>query len=264
MHLADSHSWAVRITLCFAFALASATAHGEETAGHEFADFLLIPLRVHLLTAADAPNVATTLSDKDIDRILLKIIAVWAQAGIHFWLESRVREEATNSAGFAEAETLRPGSRLLALRPDASKTDRALHLYYIKSMLSNGIHFPPAMFVKDTAALREVSGGIDEPLPRVSSHEIGHALGLPHRQDTTNLMASGTTGTTLNAAEIATARAAAQKLTCMRTAAVVLQIADEAWTTDDRYRARELYRQLITLPVTFDGFDRIKQRAAGE
>jgi predicted Zn-dependent protease len=54
--------------------------------------------------------------------------------------------------------------------------------------------------------LREVPGGLDEPLPRVTSHEIGHALGLEHRQDTTNLMQSGTTGFSLNEAEIATAR----------------------------------------------------------
>jgi hypothetical protein len=64
-----------------------------------------------------------------------------------------------------------------------------------------------AIFVKDTAALRPVKGGVDEPLPRVSSHEIGHAFGLPHRQDTINLMASGTTGWSVNDAEIEAVRA---------------------------------------------------------
>jgi hypothetical protein len=44
---------------------------------------------------------------------------------------------------------------------------------------------------------------------RTTAHEIGHQLGLPHRQNTTNLLASGTTGWTLNAAEIATVRATA-------------------------------------------------------
>ncbi|HLY09968.1 MAG TPA: Matrixin, partial [Planctomycetota bacterium] len=59
-----------------------------------------------------------------------------------------------------------------------------------------------AIFVKDTASLRPVKGGVDEPLPRVSSHEIGHAMGLVHRQDTINLMASGTTGWSINDAEV--------------------------------------------------------------
>lgn len=41
---------------------------------------------------------------------------------------------------------------------------------------------------------------------RTTAHEIAHQLGLPHRQDSTNLMASGTTGWTLNNAEIDTMR----------------------------------------------------------
>jgi hypothetical protein len=65
--------------------------------------------------------------------------------------------------------------------------------------------------VKDTAKLKEVPGGLDEPLPRVTSHEIGHALGLKHRQGTTNLMQSGTTSFSLNEAEIAIARKQAQE-----------------------------------------------------
>ena len=65
--------------------------------------------------------------------------------------------------------------------------------------------------VKATAALRKVPDGIDEPIPRVTSHELGHGLGLPHRQDRTNLMQSGTTGTTLNEAEVKTTRAMAEK-----------------------------------------------------
>ena len=44
-------------------------------------------------------------------------------------------------------------SGLLELRPDASKAAGMFHLYYVKQMPNNGIYFPEAIFVKDTAAL---------------------------------------------------------------------------------------------------------------
>lgn len=46
---------------------------------------------------------------------------------------------------------------------------------------------------------------------RTTAHEICHQLSLPHRQDSTNLMASGTTGWTLNEAEIKAVRNTAAK-----------------------------------------------------
>ncbi len=176
-----------------------------------FNDYVVAAVRVHLLSAKGSPAIYTALTEKDIARILGKLNGVWAQAGLHFYLESLVREEANHQETDAQRPTL-PGSGLLELRPDASKAAGMFHIYYVKEMSNNGIYFPEAIFVKDTAALRKVEGGIDEPLPRVTSHELGHALGLPHRQDTTNLMASGTTGAWLNEAEINEAREAARKL----------------------------------------------------
>src|SRR6266513_184924 len=82
------------------------------------------------------------------------------------------------------------------------KDSNLFHGYYLKQMTVNGIFLGEAIFVKDTASLREVEGGMDEPLPRVTAHELGHAFGLAHRQDETNLMASGTTGRWLNEEEI--------------------------------------------------------------
>jgi hypothetical protein len=82
-----------------------------------------------------------------------------------------------------------------------------IHVYYVHRLPTNGVYLgADAIFVKDTASLREAKGGVDEPIPRVTSHELGHALGLAHRQDTINLMASGTTGWSLNDAEIGAAR----------------------------------------------------------
>src|SRR5438034_8583953 len=163
-----------------------------------FNDYLLAPVRIHLLSAKDSPAIQTTLTEKDITRILGKMNGVWAKAGLHFYLESLVREEA--NVPEVSPQPGEPSGRrwLLGLRPSPSKATNTFHIYYLKQMSVNGIYFPEGIFVKDTASLGKVEGGIDEPLPRVSSHELGHAFGLPHRQDTTNLMASGTTGTGLN------------------------------------------------------------------
>ncbi len=214
-----------------------------------FNDYLLAPVRVHLLSAKDSPAIQTTLGEKDIARILGKMNGVWAQAGVHFYLESLVREEANNQKTYAQRAAQGVGAGLRELRPEASKDARMFHIYYIKEMPNNGIYFPEAIFVKDTAALRAVEGGIDEPLPRVSSHELGHALSLPHRQDTTNLMASGTTGTWLNETEIGEARKAAQKLDWIDSASDMMDRADALFRADKRTEAAMLYSRIATIPL---------------
>ena len=174
-----------------------------KSAAINFDDWLIVPLRIHLLSSADTPALQTTLTEPDIARILGKMNRVWAQACVRFRIESFVHEEALPLAN-ADAE-------LPARVPPQTRSNTAFNVYYVKQLDVNGFYMPRGIFVKDTAALRPVEGGIDEPIPRVTSHEIGHALSLPHRQDTTNLMASGTTGTLLNDAEIQQARAAARK-----------------------------------------------------
>jgi hypothetical protein len=172
--------------------------------------FLILPLRVHVLTG-DAPEVDCKLTDADVERIVTKANRVWSVAGVHFGIESVVREPAARVDEFKKIRDDNGGSPPLnafrLLRPDASRAFDGLHVYYVHKMPVNGVWMGGDFaFVQETARLREVEGGIDEPVPRVTSHELGHALGLPHRQDRTNLMASGTTGTLLNADEVKTAR----------------------------------------------------------
>ena len=171
-------------------------------------EWLIAPLRVHLLSSKETPALQTTLTEQDIARIRGKMNKVWAQAGIQLRLESIVREDALPAANPGEDR-----ANLFARVPAESRSETAFNLYYVKELEVNGFYTPRGIFVKDTASLRPVEGGIDEPIPRVTSHELGHAFGLPHRQDRTNLMASGTTGTLLNSDEIERARAAAKKLT---------------------------------------------------
>ena len=241
-------------------------AAAQETSNRfAFADFLLVPLRVHLLSAKGASNASTTLTEQDIARILPKMNRVWAQAGIHFYLESLLKEEAAGQEGYDERAKADESRALLSLRPKETLTTNQFHLYYIHQFRPNGIYIGPGgIFVKDTASLRKVPGGIDEPLPRVSSHELGHAFTLPHRQDVTNLMASGTTGTWLNEAEIQQARASAKKRDWIQPASEVLKRADELHTAKKATEARALYQRLATVPLPAKEVEHAKQRGGGE
>lgn len=187
-----------------------------KSAAAGFDSWLTVPLRIHLLSSTDTPAFQTTLTEQDLARILPKMNGVWAQAGIQFRIESVVREAVLP----LENADVTKRAELPARVPQESRARAAFDVYFVKELDVNGFYMPRGIFVKDTAALRPVKGGIDEPLPRVTSHEIGHALSLPHRQDTTNLMASGTTGTLLNEAEIMQAREAAKKFAWIESAPV--------------------------------------------
>ena len=184
-------------------------------------EFLILPLKIYRLKAADVPDVdSRQLKDTDIQRILIKVNTVWAAAGIYWKLESIENVNAENLSrlkllGLADAPDTqkKPHLAFRDVIPESTRKDYpGYRVYYIHDFDVNGVYFGRReAMVKETAALRPVEGGIDEPLPRVTSHELGHALGLPHRQDRFNLMASGTTGTLLNTAEIAKAREFATK-----------------------------------------------------
>ena len=240
---------------------ASPTPGAEQPPRFGFDDFLLAPVRVHLLSASNAPNVHTTLTEADLARILPKLNGIWSQAGITFYLESLVREEAVNQTLNGVLGTPDDLRRMLALRPEATRATNVFHLYYIKRFSANGVYLGEAMFVKDTASLRQVPGGIDEPIPRVSSHELGHALTLMHHTNEFHLMARGTTGTNLDAVEIKQTRAAAEQLPWVRKASDVWKQAEESRRSQRTAEAKELDRQITAIPLDDHRIPAAKKRA---
>jgi hypothetical protein len=229
-----------------------------------------VPLRIHLLSSAETPSLHTTLGEADIERVFQKVNRVWAQAGIQFFLEPLVREAAAETKDRAVPDASKtPGAGLRTVAghlPSGSRGAEVFNVYYIKSFEVNGVYFsrPEAIVVKDTASLKKVEGGIDEPLPRVTSHELGHAFSLPHRQDTFNLMASGTTGTTLNEAEIKQARESAAKRSWILPAAQWLAKAEALEKESKVAEALPLYRRLAALPLETAPEVQAARRKAGD
>jgi len=229
-----------------------------------YGEFLVIPLRVHVLSATDLPAVHCLLTDADVRRIVGKVNGIWHKAGIHWGLEAPIREPAARQARFRLARDLvgEDDLRLFPLLlPEASRDFDGLHVYYLHAFPVNGVYMgDDYAIVQETARLREVEGGIDEPIPRVTAHELGHALGLPHRQARTNLLASGTTGTGLNADEVDRSRASARAIKGVATVAELRRAAEDASRADDLPRARRLWTWLAEIPGA--GADEARRRLA--
>jgi hypothetical protein len=135
------------------------------------------------------------------------------------------------------------------LAPAESRSLPGLQVYYIHQFGVNGVFLGSGMcLVKETAKLRPVEGGIDKRLPRVSAHELGHAMGLPHRQNVMNLMASGTAGTMLNEAEVEIARHNARKVAGALTVDECEAKANEADAHHQPDQAAAMRRDLGQLP----------------
>jgi len=170
---------------------------------------ITLSARVHLLQSKNEPALHTTMTEEDVKRVLGKVNKIWSQANIHIELESIVKTIAVNDKAVEKDAAYQ---WVVSSVPEDCLLKGGLNIFYVKDLTDNGFYSNAKglLFIKDTAKLMEVPGGVDEPIPRVTSHEIGHALGLQHRQELTNLMASKKSGFLLNEKEIETARTTAK------------------------------------------------------
>jgi hypothetical protein len=142
----------------------------------------------------------SSLKGADVTRIVGKLNTIWNQAGIHFGLESIVREPAAQRERFRLMAELQRGelemSDFQLLLPRQCRVFDGLHAYFFHELPFNGAYLgDDCAIVQEGARLKAVEGGNDEPLPRVLGFALGQALSLQARREPeTSLMASGTTG----------------------------------------------------------------------
>ncbi len=213
-------------------------------------EYRLLPVRFHLLESEYQEPLHCQLSVEDVDRILSKVNLIWQQASIYFYLESVVREPAANQyviGGFTRGA---PIQLYPLIRPPESMARNMFHLYCIHEFQPNGatIGGHDVIFFKDTASLAPVEGGIDEPLPRVLSHQLGYALSLSNVDDETHLMSNGTTGTLLSELDVFTARQAVESIEWHMTPVTMLEAADSFMEEGSIREAMQLYETLVSIP----------------
>src|SRR2546428_13745595 len=75
----------------------------EATKTFSFDDFLIVPVRVHLLRCSEEDALHCRLEEKDVRRVFEKINRIWNKAGLAPMIESIVTEDAVRPEGFSAA-----------------------------------------------------------------------------------------------------------------------------------------------------------------
>jgi len=83
------------VAACLALVSWALASGGDEparspdvTEAPDYEEFLVLPIRIRILTATELPEADCHLSDADVLRILGKVNRIWNKAGIHWGLES--------------------------------------------------------------------------------------------------------------------------------------------------------------------------------
>ena len=176
----------------------------------ELFPLITLRIRVHLMKSAANPRLQTTLTETDVKGIVEGVNVIWSQAAIRFEIE-----------GIGSLQALEiPEKRwyvkdrywVKAAIPTEKFSPTAIDVCFVKDMGPNGFFDGEPVVVCENPEYHKVSGGAENPVARVMAHELGHVLFLQHRQERTNLMASGRNGFSLNAQEIKDARKRAQEI----------------------------------------------------
>lgn len=157
---------------------------------------LVLPVRVHLLSAEVAEELNAASTEEEIRQKFLAVNGIWKQAGIRWEIESIVSETAANQDTYAqwiELDDRRNRQKrrpvMMGLLSPEHRLKDGWNLYVIRRfpIPASGVYFPELGSV-----LYAELGRRGETHATVLAHELGHALSLPHTRGVPrNLMRAG-------------------------------------------------------------------------
>lgn len=165
---------------------------------------LTLRVRVHLMQSATNEGLSASLTEAGIKTIFEEVNHIWSQAGIRFELEGIDTLQALEIP--KKRWYIKDRNWVKSAIPTGGFSATAIDVCYVRDMGPNGFFYGEPVVVCENPEYHKVAGGCDNPVARVTAHELGHVLFLQHRQEWTNLMASGKNGVSLNAQEIKDAR----------------------------------------------------------
>jgi hypothetical protein len=232
-----------RLALIVGLVLATSRSAGAQGVPAE--DVVVIPLRVHVLTSPDFDMANCRLTDADVARVVGNLNAIWHKAGIHFGVESVLREPVAQAERFRAVAGLKGGEvdpdDLRILLPRVSHGFEGLHVYYFHELPFNSVYMvDDAVFVHEAAQVQQVPGGGQDPVARVTAHALGNLLTLPNVNEPRNLMGGGTSGIALSGSQAETARKVARTISGAMTVAKLRKAADAAAAKGDAATAKRL------------------------
>lgn len=198
---------------------ASTTDASVADGGDGCTDLLTVPVRVHLLRS-DVASLDADLPESELPRLFAAVDEIWAQACIHFELESTITEtvSADGAAQFeAATDMMMVADALTALLPRDAMLDPGVNVFVIRdlgSLRAGGRYFEPL----DSVVWSDTRMDGSRTSPAILAHELGHSLSLTHYDGPgfeQNLMQAGGPGVDismsreLTADQVAAARAQA-------------------------------------------------------
>ncbi len=243
------------LTMTFS-ALGAATAGADVNVVPPYDQFVVIPVRVHVLKSKNLPLADCTISDADVRKTFLNVNSIWDKAGVRFGLESIVREPAAQVDRFKAVVRANNGQFTADnldvfeyLLPAGTKLFEGLHVYVFHEFPLNVTYLgDDAVAVLERPNLRAVLGGADDHLARVIARGFGEALELPGREGESGLLSSATNGVGLNETEVILVREYARLIPGAMTVGDATKAAEGATRANDLVRARRLYQWLAEIP----------------